>query len=196
MDGVTELQAFMYRTVTTNTAVERLIDDGRLVEPPVRADAAVDVPSALDDFSVEARLAAKSMGEVYELLYCLENSMRELVETTLREAIPEPDDWWAKGVPEKIRRSAESRRRDDGKARWHSPRGESLMYYVDFPQYGDIMIERWSDFEPILGDQEWVSSYFSELNRTRRALAHTGRLTEADVQRMELRVRDWLRVVG
>jgi hypothetical protein len=31
---------------------------------------------------------------------------------------------------------------------------------------------------------------------TRRALAHTGQLTAADVERMEVRVRDWLRVVG
>ena len=41
-----------------------------------------------------------------------------------------------------------------------------------------------------------LSGMFAELNRTRRALAHPGRLTDADEERMEVRVRDWLRVVG
>jgi hypothetical protein len=31
----------------------------------------------------------------------------------------------------------------------------------------------WDDFEPMLGDEEWVTSNFSQLNRSRRALAHT-----------------------
>jgi len=156
---MTDLQAFLYRTVTTNTAVETMIDDGKLATPAVRASSAATGRSALDDFSMDDRLAARRMGAVYELLYCLENSMRELVETTLREALG-ADDWWEKGVPGPIRRSAENRRRDDGRARWHSPRGESLMYYVDFPQYGEIMIERWADFEAILGGQRLGNELF------------------------------------
>jgi hypothetical protein len=195
VDGTVELQAFFYRTVTTNTAVDGLIDDGKLMEPPVRANTATGFPSALDDFSMDARLAARRMGEVYELLYCLENSMRELIESTLREAFG-PEKWWAEGVPDTIRKPADKRRVDDVKARWHSPRGTSMMNYVDFPQYGEIIAERWAHFEDILGDEEWVARYFSEVNRTRRALAHTGGLTETDVERMELRVREWLRVVG
>ncbi|MGN6605773.1 MAG: Swt1 family HEPN domain-containing protein [Jatrophihabitans sp.] len=134
------------------------------------------------------------MGDVYELLYCLENSIRELIESTLREAFAE--NWWADGVDDAIRKSAEKRRDDDAKARWHGPRGESLLSYVDFPQYADIILRQWVYFEALLGDRAWVQYYFEELNRTRRALAHTGRLTEADVERMEVRIRDWLRVVG
>ena len=135
------------------------------------------------------------MGDVYQLLYCLENSIRELIESTLRESLG-AENWWKDGVSEQIRKSAEKRRDDDAKARWHGPRGTSLLAYVDFPQYADIILASWENFEPLLGDDSWVRYYFEELNRTRRALAHTGRLTEADVERMEVRVRDWLRVVG
>lgn len=149
----------------------------------------------IDSFSREAREQATAMGRVYELLYCLENSIRELVESTLKEAYG-PQDWWTKGVDEPIRKAADKRAIDDAKARWHGPRGDSLLAYVDFPQYGDIILKQWALFEPLLGDQAWVTSYFAELNRTRRALAHTGRLNEADVERMDVRVRDWLRVVG
>lgn len=152
-------------------------------------------PATISRFSDQAQAMASAMGDVYQLLYCLENSIRELVESTLREAYG-PEKWWTDGVKASIRISAEKRRDDDAKARWHGPRGGSSLAYVDFPQYGDIIAEQWTLFEPLLGDADWVKAYFAELNRTRRALAHTGTLTSADVERMEVRVRDWLRVVG
>jgi hypothetical protein len=108
------------------------------------------------------------MGEVYELLYCLENSLRELIEGTLREALG-PEDWWTQGVPEGIPRQAEKRKQEDVKTRWHVLRGDSLINYVDFPQYGDIISEKWEHFEDLIGDRDWVMHYFSEMNISRRA---------------------------
>jgi hypothetical protein len=191
----TDVQAFLYRVVTTNDQVERLIKDGRLVVPrSIRAAPAGERP-VLEDFSLDARIEAKRMGAVYELLYCLENSVRELVEATLREALG-PEKWWTEGVPEKIRKLADNRAKDDKSAPWHGPRGESLLSYVDFPHYAEIIVERWENFVDLLGDKAWVENYFSEMNRSRRALAHTGSLTEHDVNWMEMRVKQWLMVVG
>jgi hypothetical protein len=189
-----EMQAFLFRSVTANGLVSRMIDDGILRDPAATTDMVSGV-SSLADFSLEARLQARRMGQVYELLYCLENSVRELVERTLRESLG-PEAWWDQGVDEAIRKGAEKRKQDDLRARWHGPRGESLLNYVDFPQYAEIIVARWSEFEVLIGDKDWLANYFGEMNRTRRALAHTGTLTEADVERMELRVREWVRVVG
>jgi hypothetical protein len=47
-----------------------------------------------------------------------------------------------------------------------------------------------------LGDKDWGENYFKEMNRTRRALAHTGQLSQHDVEWLEMRVSQWLRVVG
>ncbi len=179
-----DLQAFLFRSLQINRQ-----NDVNDQEPSSSA------PLVITSFSESSRMQAKFMGEVYELLYCLENSIRELIETTLREALG-PDQWWVQGVNERIRKSAEKRRDDDARSRWHGPRGDSLLAYVDFPQYADIILSQWSSFEALLGDENWVRYYFEELNRTRRALAHTGRLSAADVERMEVRVKDWLRVVG
>lgn len=179
----TEIQAFLFRALGTNRVLGAF---DPLLTP--------DEPRAISSFSEGARAQARFMGDVYELLYCLENSIRELIESTLREAFVET--WWEDGIDSSIRKSAEKRRDDDARARWHGPRGESLLSYVDFPQYADIILKQWTHFEALLGDEAWVQYYFEELNRTRRALAHTGRLTEADVERMEVRVRDWVRVVG
>jgi hypothetical protein len=191
-----ELQAFLYRAVTGNVRVGQLVDEGRLVKSHTPTTGG---PSAqrqvLEDFSFEARLEARRMGAVYELLYCLENSIRELIESTLIETLG-PDLWWQDGVPEKIRTGAEKRASDDARAPWHSARGTSLLAYVDFPQYGEIIGARWDDFADLLGDSRWVENYFAEMNRSRRALAHTGSLSEHDVEWMEMRVKQWLMVVG
>jgi hypothetical protein len=191
-----EFQAFLYRAVTTNERVEEMVETGLLLDrPPESSRSESDARSAVEDFSLDAQLQAHRMGEVYELLYCLENSVRELVEGTLREALG-PEDWWTTGVPEQIRRQAEKRKEEDAKARWHGPRGDSLINYVDFPQYGDIINEQWTLFEDLIGDRDWMNHYFVEMNISRRALAHAGTLTENDVERMQFDVREWLRVVG
>jgi hypothetical protein len=192
MSSTTDLQAFLYRVVTTNATVDRLVEEGALHEP---SGTAANAGGALGYFSLEERQAARRMGRVYELLYCFENSVRELVETTLKELLG-PEQWWQDGVPDDIRRKAESRRRDDDRARWHGPRGESLLNFVDFPELGAIIIERWADFEDLLGDKTWVEGYFDQMNRSRRAIGHTGELSEHAVERMELSVREWLLVVG
>ena len=162
---------------------------------PARREIQRTERTALDDFGLDARIEARRMGEVYELLYCLENSVRELVQSSLVEALG-ADRWWEDGVSEKIRKSAENRAKDDERAPWHGPRGDSLLVYIDFLQLGEIIVERWEDFEDLLGDQAWVENYFKEMNRTRRALAHTGSLSQHDVNWMEMRVRQWLMVVG
>jgi hypothetical protein len=185
------LQAFLYRVVTTNAAVARLAGEG------VIRDVASPSPESggtLEFFSSEERAAARQMGRVYELLYCFENSVRELIERTLKEGHGER--WWQVGVPQNIRGKAEGRRRGDERARWHGPRGQSPLNFVDFPELGEIIASQWPLFEDLLGDREWVEHYFDDMNKSRRAIGHTGEMSEHAVQRMELFVREWLMVVG
>jgi hypothetical protein len=186
------LQAFLYRAATANTRVSHMIETGVLVEPPVSGDR--QGSTILDEFDMNARIKAKRMGRIYELLFCLENSMRELIERTLKEAGDLAE--WTDGIKADILKSARRREEQDQEARWHGPRGESVLNYLDFPDLGEIILNRWDDFQDLLGDRRWVERYFGEMNPTRRALAHTGDLTDFDVERMEMRVREWLRVVG
>jgi hypothetical protein len=188
-----DLQAYLYRVVTTQGNLRQLVDDGVLRERP--GPASRSTKTALDDFGLDARIEARRMGDVYELLYCLENSVRQLIQATLLETLG-PEAWWEEGIPERVRRSAESRARDDERAPWHSPRGDSLLVYIDFLQLWDVIDHRWDDFADLLGDRAWAENYFKEMNRSRRALAHTGSLTQHDVDWMEMRVRQWLMVVG
>ncbi len=192
MTHASNLQAFLFRAATANARVADMIEEGLLMDPPpigTRLGSTV-----LDEFDMDARIKAKRMGRIYELLFCLENSMRELIERTLKESESLTD--WIDGIEADILKSARKREEQDQEARWHGPRGESIFNYLDFPDLGEIILDRWEDFQDLLGDRRWVERYFSEMNPTRRALAHTGDLTDFDVERMEMRVREWLRVVG
>jgi Swt1-like HEPN len=187
-----EVQAFLFRAATTNGRIDEMISDGELlgVRPAPSSDS-----GTVAQFSIAVRTAARRMARVYELLFCFENSVRELIEDRLKEAYG-VEKWWADGVPEDIAGQAERLKAKEKQTPWHGPRGGTLLAFVDFPVLARIITERWEQFEDLLGKPAWVESVFDEVNQSRRAIAHTGVLSQHDAERMELRVRDWLRSVG
>ncbi len=192
MSQTHELEAFLYRGATATAQINSMVGAGTLREPvPPGSPGGWTI---LDEFDMVARTRARRMGRIYELLFCLENSMRELIERTFKEADEFTD--WTDGIEGGILKGARKREKEDDEAPWHGPRGGSILNYLDFPQLGEIILDQWDHFQDLLGDRRWVESYFREMNPARRALAHTGDLTEFDVERMEMRVREWLMVVG
>jgi hypothetical protein len=188
-----EVQAFLFRAAATNSRLAELVAGGELLGPA--NDAAVASASTVEDFSFSIQVEARRMAAFYELLFCFENSVRELIEDRLKEAYS-VERWWSDGVPESIRKEAERLQEREKKTPWHGPRGGTLLAFVDFPVLGGIIVERWEHFEDLLGKPAWIENLFDEMNQSRRAIAHTGVLSQHDVERLELRIRDWLRVVG
>jgi Swt1-like HEPN len=188
-----QIQAFLFRSASINTCIQELSEDGRLVTP--ETPPAPGEETSISDFSFAIQLEAKRMARAYELLFCFENSVRELIEDRLKEAFS-LETWWVEGVPDSIRSKADKLKLKERQTPWHGPRGGTMLAFVDFPVLAQIITDRWEFFEDLLGKAEWVSHLFDEMNQSRRAIAHTGVLSQFDVERMELRVRDWLRIVG
>lgn len=193
MSGTSDVQAFLFRAATANLRVSEMVGRGQLRGGTVSV--AVDSEGRLEQFSFAIRAEARRMAQVYELLFCFENSVRELIEDRLKEAYG-IDRWWQDGIPEDIRRSAEYLKDKEQKIPWHGPRGGTLLAFVDFPILAKVITSKWEHFEDLLGKPAWVEHAIDEMNHSRRAIAHTGVLSQHDVERMELRVRDWLRAVG
>jgi hypothetical protein len=188
-----QTQAFLFRAASVNGRIDELVDEGRLLASRPRE--AMDEQQPTSDFSFAIQLEAKRMAVVYELLFCFENSVRELIEDRLKEAYS-VESWWSEGVPEGIRKNADKLKLKERQTPWHGPRGGTMLAFVDFPVLAQIISDRWEHFEDLLGRADWVENLFNEMNQSRRAIAHTGVLNQFDVERMELRVRDWLRIVG
>lgn len=145
----------------------------------------------LDDEHVNT---AKQMSTVYTAIAAFENTVREFVVKILIENRGE--NWWEKSVSDKIRQRAESRKREEEKVRWHTPRGDSMINYVEFGDLASIMAQNIELFEDHIVSIEWARQIFNTLERSRNVIMHSGELGKRDIERIGIHIRDWINQVG
>jgi hypothetical protein len=137
---------------------------------------------------------AKLMATVYAAIASFENTVREFIKKRLLEEIGE--NWWENGVSKTIRDKAESRRDEESKIRWHTPRGEDLINYTEFGDLTSIISQNWSSFEAYVESQDWVRQLIKTIEKSRNVIMHSGVLGKEDIERIGTLVRDWIRQVG
>lgn len=145
----------------------------------------------LDDEHVNT---AKQMSTVYTAIAAFENTVREFVVKILIENRGE--NWWEKSVSDKIRQKAESRKREEEKVRWHTPRGDSMINYIEFGDLASIMAQNIELFEDHIVSIEWARQIFNTLERSRNVIMHSGELGKRDIERIGIHIRDWINQVG
>lgn len=146
------------------------------------------------DFSPVLLSKARSMGNVYEVFFCLENAVRELIEQRLSER--KGQNWWDIAVPEKVRKAAGDLRTKEEKNKYHAQRNSTLIGYTMFGNLSQIIISNWDNFSDLFPDQHWISSRFNDLELSRNIIMHTGILPEIEIGRIQSITRDWIRQVG
>lgn len=150
----------------------------------------------IDDLDEELVLKAKKMAVVYTAICAFENMVRQFVSKKLIEN--KGESWWEECVSEKIRTKAASRREEENKIRWHTPRGDSIINYTEF---GDLLTiirlpSNWSYFEPHIHSIEWADQIIKTLERSRNVIMHSGELVNQDIERIGMYIRDWINQVG
>lgn len=128
-----------------------------------------------EQFESALRAEASRMSEFYEVFYCLENSIRNLVADILLEA--EGADWWnGSRIDEKrIREPANIRRKkeiDSG----ITPRSERLIDYTTFGELSQLITDNWELFDPVFQSKTAVSNVSNQLNLADRTLQSDGRV--------------------
>lgn len=188
---VKKIQNFVFRGILGVTNLE----EGGWIPPADPVPKVGDRTGIhLDDFSLQIRNQAVRMAEVYTFFFCFENSARELVESRLLEGLGQ--SWWEKGVPQATKKRVLDRRDRENANRWHQARGGSDIYYADFGDLCNIIVNNWPLFEDLFPSQDWVRARLDDLEMSRNVIAHNGILAEIEVNRMELYLRDWLQQVG
>ena len=156
--------------------------------------AAENVTDYYPQFEEKVRREASAMARHYELFYCLENAIRSLISETLQESVG--GDWWESGkIPEAVRRGVADRIKrdiDSGMTR----RSDAAIDYTNFGELSVIIISNWDLFGTIFSSQRAVERVMSNLNLLRGPIAHCCPITEDEVTRLELSVRDWFRMIG
>lgn len=144
-------------------------------------------------FPAALREAAKGMAEHYEIFYCLENFIRDLVSDQLRSLFG--DDWWTSKVPEAVRAKAADnmmRERDAGV----TPRSTEPIDYTTFGELSTIIDSNWASFGDIFNSRKGLIAILSRLNMLRGPIAHCSELSEDEVMRLRLSLADWFRLMA
>jgi hypothetical protein len=138
--------------------------------------------------------AAKNMATVYTAITAFENSVRHFVVKVLLEN--KGENWWDNCVSEKIRKNAESRKKEEEKIKWHTQRGDSMINYTEFGDLVSIMSQNIDLFEVHIVSIDWARQIIQTLERSRNVIMHSGELGRKDIERIGTNIRDWISQVG
>lgn len=188
-----KLYAFVLRGELTKVALEKTEVLSKHSSSDLLAQDYVKSLS-LDLLDDECVNSAKVMATVYTAIAAFENMVRKFVVKVLLEH--KGEHWWEESVSEKIRKSAESRKNDEEKIKWHTQRGLSMINYVDFGDLASIMSQNYELFEVHIVSIEWARQIFSTLERSRNVIMHSGELGKRDIERIGTNIRDWISQVG
>jgi hypothetical protein len=144
-------------------------------------------------FEQSVRAEAADMAKHYELFYCLEQSIRKLISETLTEA--EGANWWDTKVPAGILQEVKDRIQkevDSG----ITQRSEEPIDFTTFGELSSIIISNWTLFNTIFTSRKAVERVMSNLNTLRNPIAHCCPLSEDEIDRLRLTVKDWFRMIG
>lgn len=137
---------------------------------------------------------AKNMATVYTAIAAFENMVREFIVKVMLEN--KGENWWEECVSDKIRKNADSRKREEEKIRWHTPRGDSNINYTEFGDLVSIMSQNIDLFEVHINSIDWARQIIQTLERSRNVIMHSGELGKKDIERIGTNIRDWINQVG
>jgi hypothetical protein len=139
------------------------------------------------------RRQAESMARHYEIFYCLETSIRQLIADRLKEEVGA--DWWDKSVPEQIKKNAEENRRRESETGM-TPRSDDMIDFTTFGELGQIISANSKIFGDNFRDLKAVSRVLSSLNSLRAPIARCCPLAEDEIGRLQISLKDWFRQMG
>lgn len=131
----------------------------------------------------------KELASLYVKLYCLENALRQFIDTIL---IKDSNENYANNFPSAIKNKVRARKEDEKKNRWIPIRGDKDIFYVDFPDLAKIISAYWSTFESYFPSQNWINTKIEELSKIRNLVAHHSYVKQDDRQRVDLYFKDIL----
>lgn len=147
-------------------------------------------------FDDSVRREAAEMSRHYEMFYCLEKTIRNLISDTMKAS--EGPRWWDSArVPARLKAEVETRiqRETDSAV---TLRSDEPIDYTTFGELGELIKSNWDLFGSIFSNSSAraVERVLANLNVLRGPIAHCSRLAGDEVVRLELSVRDWFRLMA
>ena len=139
------------------------------------------------------RLEAAAMAPHYEVFYSLEKAIRRLISETLEAEAGV--GWWTSDriVPELQKEVAKRQQREIDSGT--TPRSSEPIDFTTFGELGGIIKQNWDVFGALFTSVKAVEKVMGSLNTLRGPIAHCSPLSEDEVLRLRLAVRDWFRLM-
>lgn len=143
-------------------------------------------------FSEKVRREAAQMASHYEIFYCLEKSIRDIVCERLEAE--HGATWWNNVVPLNVRDNVKKniqREQDSG----ITIRSTREIDYTTFGELGEIVRGNWQTFSDTFNNDKAFTKVMGNLNLLRGPIAHCSPLAEDEVVRLRLTLKDWFRLM-
>lgn len=118
----------------------------------------------LDILSDEIKQKGKEMSELYVTIYCVENSLRNFIDTILSNALGE-NYFTVITVPSDIAKGISTRKKEEKQNKWLPLRGDKDIYYLDFIDLTKLIQNNWEFFKTYFPSQGWISTKIDEHER-------------------------------
>ena len=187
------LSDFMFRGLLAKHTVREMQASGLIRSPIGDAEQRADI-DLLAPVSETIRAGSLYMQRCYRLLFVLENIVRELVNDVFTEK--DGANWFDSRANLAMKKKVTDRKEKEQRNGWHAGRDAHPIYYLDFGDLGGLIQTHWVEFKDLLPEQVWVTSRLNDAERTRNVIAHTNVLSDEELVRLEMIVRDWVRQIG
>lgn len=133
---------------------------------------------------------ARRMAVVFVAISTFENMIRDYVDRVMTNNVG--PNWWIQKAPQNLKNRVDGRIAKEKKVPWHTPRGGKALNYADFGDLSDLISALWVNFDQEVQDQERLKSTFNVIELSRNACMHGGSISDRDIERVGMLMRDWL----
>jgi hypothetical protein len=152
----------------------------------------VKLEKAQDDpiLSAASHAEMEAMVRVYEILYQLENSIRQFITRVLKAN--HGTDWWDKLAPRGLKDTLAKRTREEEINAWHQKRSANPIDYLDLDQLPAFVRAAQADFVPAFFKSiEWFQHFIDEVYVSRCVVCHMNPLNQTNVDGVGLAFNRW-----
>lgn len=164
----------------------------RFTERQARKTELTSAVAEYPQFESSLRQEAEAMAEYYQVFYCLEQKIRQLIVSRMTAAAGA--DWWdtTTRVPTDTKANANKNRQREIESAI-TPRSDEMINYTTFGELSGIITSNWDLFEPAFHNKAAIGRVLHALNLLRGPIAHSCAMTSDEVHRLGILVRDWFR---
>jgi hypothetical protein len=135
-----------------------------------------------------------AMVPVYQILYTLENSIRQFIARVLKAKHGEKG--WDKLATTDLKRTYDKHTRSEEVNAWHQRRSKNPIDYLDFVQLPVLVRAAQADFVPMFFKTEaWFQNFVEEIYQSRCVVCHMNPLTQTNVDYVGVRFNHWENLV-